>query len=207
VDLSQDGEVIGVYVDDPDRRIQLWGADNANGPASAVALTDHHPVDFAILPGGDEFAMLERRGQTKIPYLSLWRIADGKCLAEHDLEYMNANSLCRTLIPGQVALGLDQSLAVMNVQNGAVEARIEIESRPLRKVRFDPKAQRIGIVTDRQLVAIDAATMQVSQEVAHGGSEGVDCDLRRDHMAALVTPAEGDRDNTALVIWDMSVRS
>jgi hypothetical protein len=200
-DLSEDGSRIAVFVDDPDKRIQVWSTDGADKPMASISLGKRHPLKIALLGGGNELIMLERRGAEHVNCVSLWRISGGECVAEHDLEYMNVNTLCRTIDPCQLVLGLDQSVAVVHVERGTIEAQVAVESRPVRKCAFDPQSKRIGILTDKQLAVIDASTMHVLQELRHDGAKGLDCDLRGNNMAALVS-AENEKGK--LVLWNLT---
>jgi hypothetical protein len=200
-DLSEDGSRIAAFVDYPDKRIQVWSTDDATKPIGSIALGRHYPLAIAFLAGGSDLVMLELRGADKVNSVSLWHISSGECVAEHELEYMNVNAICRTANPWQVVLGLDQSIAALNVERGTIETQVEIESRPIRKCVFDPQGKRIGVVTDQQLVVIDDSTMQVSQEIQHNAVKGLDCGLRGNDMAALVTAED---EEGKLVLWNLA---
>jgi hypothetical protein len=203
LDQSEDGGWIAIFVDHPDRRIQLFDNGKPDAPAAVIPLGDHYPVELALLTA-DDLAILERRGKEQIPRISLWRVSDGKCLAEHDLEYRNVNTLCRAGNPRQIALGLDQSVALFDLENGTIDAQVELDSRPVRKPRYDPESRRIGAVTDEQLVVIDAATMRVSQDLAHGFAQGVSGDLRAGEMVALAGSNQDTNQKRALILWRLS---
>jgi hypothetical protein len=205
VSRSDDGSQFAVFVDDPERGIQVWSADKSDARMIFFGIGERYPDELAFLNGRNEIVMLEHLGEEKIPHISLWRISEQKCVAEYDLEYMNVNTLCGTLDSHNIALGLDQSVAILHVENGTIEAQVEVESRPVRQVRFDPQGHQIGIVTDKQLVVVDASTMRISQEVLHGGSKGLACDLRGNDMAALVTTHDVHYDKSALVLWNLAI--
>jgi hypothetical protein len=135
--LSEDGERIAVFVDTPERQIQVWSAAGGNDAPISVPLGDRHPDELLFLRGGGELVTIERsREATR---LRVWHLDSGECVASHELDYVTINALCRTPDPRHVALGLDQSVAFLDVDDGTIGARIETDSRPVRRCAFDPE--------------------------------------------------------------------
>lgn len=201
VDLSDDGDQIAVVVDVPENRIQIWSVARPDEPAISVPLGNCHPDEILLLQDGTELVTVERGKADGLSCVSLWNVAIGQRVAKHDFDYMTVNVLCRTGAQRLVALGLDQSVVFLQVNDGTVEAQIELDSRPVQSCAFDPQCNRLGLLTSEELVVIDLATMRTWKTLKHLGTNGLDCDLRGQVMAALVTARD---DKTKLVLWDLA---
>ena len=201
VDLSEDGHKIAVFVDVPEKRIQIGSAHLPNQPTIYLPLGDCYPDKILLLQGADELVTLEHRKADGTSCVSLWNVGSGQRVAKYDFDYMTVNSFCRTGTSRLIALGLDQSVVFINVGDGTVEAHIEIDTRPVQSCAFDSQANRVGLLTNEEAVVIDLATTRTWRTLKHLGSKAVACDLSEKVMAALVATSNG---KTNLIIWDLA---
>jgi hypothetical protein len=130
VDLSEDGHKIAVFVDVPEKRIQIGSADLPDQPAIYLPLGNCYPDEILFLQGGDELVTLEHRKAGGTSCVSLWNVGSGQRVAKHDFDYMTVNSFCRTGASRLIALGLDQSVVLINVGDGTVETQLKSTRDP-----------------------------------------------------------------------------
>lgn len=203
VDAFDDGQRVAVYVDTPDRRIQIWDVSRPADATHTIFLRGRDPSEMVVLAGGHECVIVEQIDGQQTSRVSRWRVADGACLAQYDLPRVTVSAMCRTMSPQHVILGFDRTLCVLNTQDGSVERELAIASGPVRKVRVDAAGTRCAVLTDEHMVTIDPNSLRQLQALPHGGVRGSSCDIDRMHVAALIAPPGGTQ-GTVLVLWTLS---
>jgi hypothetical protein len=208
VALSEDGRQAAVVTDDHENQIEVWGISPGEQPQEVIPLGNRHPDELLFLRGGAELVAVKRpRKDESSSCIYVWNIASRELVAEHEIEWVTVNSVSRAHRDDQIVLGLDQSVAFLNVNEGSIDARVEIQSRPVRSCRFDPQSRRVGVLTDKELIVIDSVKLHQEERFSHSYTKGVCCDLRGDRMAALVLKEDenGHREpnEMALVFWKL----
>ena len=107
VDLSEDGHKIAVFVDVPEKRIQMAALTFRIRTGDLLPLGNCYPDEILFLQGGDELVTLEHRKAGGTSCVSLWNVGSGQRVAKHDFDYMTVNSFCSTGASRLIALGLN----------------------------------------------------------------------------------------------------
>lgn len=200
VALSQDGHQIAVYVDVPDRRVEIRSIDTPDAQPAKLLLGDCHPDALLFLTNANEIVTLERQGNADgSSRLCLWDTSAGKRVAHYDLDYMSINCFCRLKASRVLALGLDSSAIFIDVDNGNIENQIKLHSRPVQACAFDPDSNCLALLTEAELITADTNTGHISKTLGHSGEKSVACDVRGPLVAAVVTAAD---QSSKLILWN-----
>jgi TIR domain len=198
VAYARESECFAIVVNDPQYRIQVWRVGQKREEAASIPLGECRPDKMVFLPGAEQVAILDYDGKRDVYSISLWEIAAGKRAAMFELEDLTINTMCAGSNAAEIVLGLDHSLAILNLSRRAIERRIELDSRPVRSCVFEGASGRVAVLTDAEMLIVELTSGEVTWRLRHGYSSGVDCDFRGDKVFALLG---NDKGGTALAVW------